>query len=169
MALTSVVIHQGRGMSSRLCVCVCVADVLCSLSDSQQYPAADTLSGRADWLTGACTCFSVCAFCVRVCMCVFVFSHVHEHKGACFASSKSMSPRGNVEPESKSGRDCKEKSEPWANRFCSPSPLHSQHVRSHIYLKSLLHNGGRNRWCWNTTQWNTVAGSHMFIKEDLVT
>lgn len=37
-------------LCARVCVCVCVhaADVLCSLSDSQQYPAADTLSGQPD-------------------------------------------------------------------------------------------------------------------------
>lgn len=50
-----------------VCVCECLADFLCSLSDSQQYPAADTLSGQADWLTGVSVCMCVCV-CVFLCV-----------------------------------------------------------------------------------------------------
>lgn len=60
-----------------VCVCACVADVLCSLSDSQRYPAADTLPGRPaclpDWLTDwqVRACVSPRAHLwVGVCMCV---------------------------------------------------------------------------------------------------
>lgn len=42
--------------------------------------------------------------------CVFVFFFCEcEQKGACSASSKSMSPQGNVEPETKSERDLEKK------------------------------------------------------------
>lgn len=42
--------------------------------------------------------------------CMFVRACVVcEQKGACFASSKSMSPRGNVEPETKSKSNSKRK------------------------------------------------------------
>lgn len=45
---------------------------------------------------------------MRACMCVRACV-VCEQKGACFASSKSMSPRGNVEPETKSKSNSKRK------------------------------------------------------------
>ena len=64
--------------------------------------------GTTVWVF-VCLCFPVC-----------------EQKGACFASSKSMSPWGNVEPETKSERDWEKRnpvSEPWANPSCSLPPL----------------------------------------------
>lgn len=92
----------------RVWVCVCLADVLCSLSDSQQYPAADSLFGQADWLTGVCVCL-----CFLVC----------EQKGACFAASKSMSPWGNEEPETKSESDWERKKDRERER-ASPGQTH---------------------------------------------
>lgn len=52
--LNAIQINRNTSKMRNVCKTVCVADVLCSLSDSQQYPAADSLSGRADWLTGVC-------------------------------------------------------------------------------------------------------------------
>lgn len=134
MPSKSAVIHQKKRKKEWLQDCVyvyvcarmrvCVADVLCSLSDSQQYPAADTLSGPAGWLSDRCVYAYWCVYvyqCVHVCVCVCLWLGflVCEHKGACFASSKSMSPRGNVEPTTKNKRDWEQKGKPWAN----PSPI----------------------------------------------
>lgn len=63
--MTAIKIIQLSYIKEKVCmlivfVCVCLADVLCSLPGSQQYLAADTLFGQAEWLTGVCLCLCVC-------------------------------------------------------------------------------------------------------------
>lgn len=151
----------------------------CSVQSVGRSPAASTLSGQADWLTGVyadslvlccgdmllfwarfqksqqnksmilkrsfifrldyarrsfrwslkkiklnlCTVlwrdWKTTLF-VRECVCVFLSA---SRKGACSACSKSMSPRGNVEPETKSKSDLEEREDSEKDRG-SPGQTH---------------------------------------------
>lgn len=68
--------------------------------------------------------------CVSVCVCCFCFL-VCEQKRACFASSKSMSPRGNVEPETECERD---RASPGQTHFAL-FPLSNFSVFTHRFLQ----------------------------------
>lgn len=92
---------------------------------------------------------------VRVCVCVCCFCFlVCEQKRACFASSKSMSPRGNVEPETECERD---RASPGQTHFAL-FPLSNFSVFTHRFLqisvKMLNYHSGKL----------TSASSYVFIR-----
>lgn len=123
----------------RVSVCVCGR---CSMLDSQQYPAADTLSGQADWLTGK-------SVCVRVCTCVN-----RQDLALPLANQCPLKGMWNLRERNWEGKkDCNRARSPGQTHF-APSPLsnlgsfipHSQIL--HIFqLKSVW------KWCVRKYLW----------------